>query len=96
MRKYKPRRPIHLQCVDCPAIFTAYNSNALRCPECREAAKLKQQRQHYRQEAEVKRKKYPKMSIKEVLIALEKYNREHKTHLSYGQFVQQMEAGKIW
>ena len=37
----------------------------------------------------------PKMSIREVIKAMEKYNKENYTHYTYGQFVALMEEGKI-
>ena len=99
MRVKKPRKPIELTCVDCGETFIAYSSHALRCPECRKKAKkqtsamwMAEDRAKHRIEA---KKIHPKMTIKEVLKELEIYNKANKTRLSYGQFVQKMEAGKL-
>lgn len=102
MRVHKPRRPIQVQCIDCPTIFTAYSSKALRCEECRKAAKRTmdaKSQAKYRQAnynpTRTKATKVPKMSIREVIVAMERYNKAHKTRYTYGQFVALMEGGKI-
>lgn len=41
-------------------------------------------------------KTHPRMSIREVIKVMEKYNKIHKTHYTYGQFVALMEGGKIY
>lgn len=101
MRVHKPRRPIQVQCIDCPTIFTAYSSKALRCEECR-AAHLRRNKAaaqaRYRSTNYVSakaKKTTPHLTIGEVLKAMERYNKEHNTHYTYGQFVALMEGGKI-
>lgn len=92
------RKPVEVICVDCGHTFTAYSRGALRCAECKV--------EHKRRTAAVgmasfrngkKSKPYKvRKTIREVLKELEKYNKKHGTRLSYGQFVQKMEAGEIW
>jgi predicted ATP-dependent serine protease len=100
MRIKKERKPIHLHCVDCLRGFVAYNGNALRCPECRKSNAIQQQRElraMQKAKAEYSRKgSNPKMSIGEVIKAMERYNKAHHTHYTYGQFVSLMEGGKIY
>lgn len=98
MRVMKPRQPINKNCIDCGYVFVAYSNKALRCPKCRKEhlRQMKADNQaRYRTEeyktAKAKRKP-PKMSMSEVLAAQEKYNKEHKTHISYGKFVQMLEG----
>ena len=98
MRVRRERKLIDVICVDCGCTFTAFSRGALRCAEC----KL----EHKRRTAATgmvsfrngkKSKPYKvKKSIREVLKELEEYNKKHGTRLSYGQFVQKMEAGEIW
>lgn len=102
MRVKKERKPVQVECVDCSRMFIAFNRNALRCPECRKEhiRRCKTANQaRYRSVDYIKgkeRKIVPKLTIREVLRELEKYNKVHKTHLSYGQFVSLMEGGKIY
>ncbi len=94
------RKPIEKTCIDCGEVFIAYGNKALRCLECRKVKQLKQVKAYQENKRQQKKpqpkKKYiyrPKLTIREVLRALEKYNKEHKTHISYGQFVALMEKG---
>ena len=96
----KPRRTIKVICQDCGITFDAKARSNLRCEKCKKAWAKRQSRNYKdRNRVKLKTKIYrtrPSMSIREVIRAMEKYNREHNTYLSYGQFVQKMEAGKIW
>lgn len=101
MRVHKPRKPIQVICVDCGCEVTAYSTKALRCDECR-AAHLRRSKAvsqaKYRSTNYIKakaKKTTPHLTIGEVLKAMERYNKEHGTHLSYGQFVQKMESGHL-
>lgn len=89
MRIKKERKPIHLNCVDCGAVFTAFNSNALRCPKCRAAHKNQEHKEYQASQRARARSSTikPNMSVGEVLKAMERYNKAHGTHLSYGKFV---------
>jgi Zn finger protein HypA/HybF involved in hydrogenase expression len=64
-----------LKCSDCNKFFRNPDENEKICPECRR----------------IKEKKKPKVnygkSVNQILKELEKYNEEHKTRLSYGQYV---------
>ena len=96
----KPRKIIQLICTDCGVTFEAKAKHRLRCDACRKAW-ANQQSKNYRdrnrmQVQTVKRvKTRPMMSIREVIRAMEKYNKENYTHYTYGQFVALMEEGKI-
>jgi hypothetical protein len=86
-------------CIEekCGCEFIAFSPKALRCPKCKEehlrlAAKLKQSK--CRKNAK-QNKNLPKMSINDVLKAMKKYNEEHGTYHTYGQFVSLMERGII-
>lgn len=96
----KPRKTIKVICRDCGITFDAKARSNLRCEKCKKAwanqqSKNNKGRKRLQTQTVKRVKTRPKMSIREVLIALEKYNREHKTHLSYGQFVALMEGGRI-
>lgn len=96
----KPRKIIQLICTDCGVAFDAKAKHNLRCEKCKKAW-ANQQSKNYKdrnrlQTQTVKRvETRPKMSIREVIRAMEKYNKIHKTHYTYGQFVALMEGGKI-
>lgn len=87
----------NLSCVDCKAPFVAHHPKALRCDKCK-AEHLRQKSKEYIQHTrDNERRKIravlphlPKLSIRETIVACEKYNREHGTRLSYGQFVSQV------
>lgn len=95
------RKEHHLNCIDCGREFIAYSSKGLRCDECRTEHLRRRKAAHqatYRSTNYAKakaRKKMPPLSIKEVLRRMERYNKENGTHLSYGQYVQRMESGKL-
>lgn len=99
MRK---RKPIEITCIDCGVKFMAYSSKALRCETCREKAKNECNRRYmkgYRNAYKLEHANAgtyipPKMSIGEKIKAMEEYNKEHNTHLSYGQYVLLTEGGK--
>lgn len=97
MRVSKPKEPKKIVCIDCGCIFTALTTKAIRCEECRIHRRRKCHREYLAQERERNRIKQmphlrPKLSMAEVLRKREEYNKEHKTHLSYGKFVQMLEA----
>ena len=64
-----------LKCAECHKVFRNPNENERLCPECK---KIKD-----------KKKRKPKASktILQITRDLEKYNKEHKTRLSYGKYV---------
>ena len=96
----KPRKIIKVKCINCGVTFNAKSQGNLRCDECRKEW-ARQQSRNYRdrnrvQTEMVKQVKIrPRMSIREVIRVMEKYNRENHTHYTYGQFVALMEGGKL-
>ena len=64
-----------LKCAECGKIFRNPDENERLCTECK---KIKD-----------KKKKKPKASktILQITRDLEKYNKEHKTRLTYGKYV---------
>ena len=96
----KPRKIIQLICTDCGVTFDAKAKHNLRCDACKKAW-ANQQSKNYRDRCLMKTKTIqrvkirPRMSIREVIKVMEKYNKEHHTHYTYGQFVALMESGKI-
>ena len=69
-----------LKCAECSKIFRNPDENERFCPECK---KIKEGRKKARQKA----KSIKSKSILQITRELEKYNKEHKTRLSYGQYV---------
>ena len=69
-----------LKCVECGKIFRNPNENERFCPECK---KIKEGRKKPKQKAKSVKSK----SILQITRELEKYNKEHGTMLSYGQYV---------
>ena len=69
-----------LKCVECGKIFRNPDENERFCPECN---KIKESRKKLKQKAKSVKSK----SIYQITRELEKYNKEHKTMLSYGEYV---------
>ena len=98
---YKPREKVQVVCVDCGHTFTAKTKRALRCEECRQthlrnykaANQARYRSLNYSKNKA--RRKAPPRSICEVLREMERYNKAHNTHYTYGQYVSLMETGKI-
>ena len=67
-----------LKCAECYKFFRNPNENERLCPECK---KIREKRK--------KPKPKPKTNknIWQITRELEQYNKEHKTRLSYGQYV---------
>ena len=64
-----------LKCADCHKIFRNPDENERFCPECKKIRENK------------KPKPKANKSVWQITRELEKYNKEHKTRLSYGQYV---------
>lgn len=81
----------YLRCFNCNREFT-YTSDAKKyCPECDKEIKRERNRNFMR-----KKRAKPSVevkSIREILIEMENYNKEHGTHLSYGQYVLMIDGG---
>ena len=69
-----------LKCAECGKIFRNPNEDERFCPECK---KIKKRKKKARQ----KEKSIKSKSILQITRELEKYNREHRTMLSYGEYV---------
>lgn len=79
-------------CIDCGKTFKAHANNAKRCDECKqELAREKAREQNALRKREnlykKARKTKPKKTLSEIMRELEAYNKEHGTHLTYGQYV---------
>ena len=69
-----------LKCAECYKVFRNPDENERFCPECK---KIKESKNKARQKA----KSIKSKSILQVTRELEKYNKEHRTMLSYGKYV---------
>lgn len=69
-----------LKCAECGKIFRNPDENERFCPECN---KIKESRKKPKKKAKSVKSK----SIYQITRELEKYNKEHRTRLSYGQYV---------
>ena len=67
-----------LKCVECGKIFRNPNENERLCPECK---KIKESKKKASQKAKSIK------SILQITREIEKYNKEHRTMLSYGEYV---------
>ena len=68
-----------LKCAECGKIFRNPDENERLCPECK---KIKESKKKPKQKA----KSIKSKSIWQITRELEKYNKEHGTLLSYGQY----------
>ena len=69
-----------LKCAECHKVFRNPDENERLCPECK---KIKEGRKKPKQKAKSVKSK----SIYQITRELEKYNKEHGTMLSYGEYV---------
>ena len=69
-----------LRCAECHKVFRNPNENEKLCPECK---KIKENKK----KAKPKIKTSESKTIWQITRELEKYNRDHKTMLSYGEYV---------
>ena len=78
-------------CALCGQPFIAKCNNAKYCVDCRyKGNQIKTQ-----QLRAARKKRRPPQSLNTIMRNLATYNKEHKTNLSYGQYVQLLEGGKI-
>ena len=83
-------------CSRCGEPFGAKTNYALYCPNCRKevvkekgaASKAKKKAAGYKPQHEIQ-------NTKSFLRELDKYNKEHRTHLSYGQYELMRFLGKV-
>ena len=87
-------RNIKKTCQRCGATFYAASGRAMRCEKCREAwnkeARSLYDKQH-RAESKLKSNVVSK-SLSQIMSDLKQYNKEHGTHLSYGQYISMREV----
>ena len=69
-----------LKCAECKKVFRNPDENERFCPECK---KIKESKKKARQKA----KSIKSKSILQVTGELEKYNKKHRTMLTYGKYV---------
>ena len=69
-----------LKCAECHKVFRNPNENERFCPDCKKIREI-------RKKPKSKVKTNKNKSIWQITRELEKYNKEHKTRLSYGQYV---------
>lgn len=69
-----------LKCAECHKVFRNPDENERFCPECK---KIKESKKKSKPKAKANKSK----SIWQITRELEKYNREHRTMLSYGEYV---------
>ena len=69
-----------LKCAECGKVFRNPDENERLCPDCK---KIRESRKKPKQKAKSVKSK----SIYQITRELEKYYKEHKTRLSYGQYV---------
>ena len=67
-----------LKCAECHKVFRNPDENERFCPECK---KIKENKKKPKQKAKSNK------SILQITRELKKYNKEHGTRLSYGQYV---------
>ena len=69
-----------LKCAECYEFFRNPNEKERLCPECK---KIKENKKKSKPKLNTNKSK----TIWQIIRELEKYNKEHKTRLSYGQYV---------
>lgn len=69
-----------LRCAECHKVFRNPNENERFCPECK---KIKESKKKAKQKV----KSIKSKNILQITRELEKYNKEHRTMLSYGEYV---------
>jgi DNA-directed RNA polymerase subunit RPC12/RpoP len=95
------RKEYHLTCIDCNHEFTAYSPKGMRCPECKTEHLRRRKAAHQAKYRSLNyagskaQKKVVSMTITEVILATLEYNKEHKTHISEGEYVSLMERGLL-
>jgi predicted nucleic acid-binding Zn-ribbon protein len=90
------------RCIDCGCEFEASNNKVRLCTTCKNRKKKERVERQYevvRNVRFVEEKEYSPTegieAIGRVVAALEKYNQEHGTYLSYGKYVMLKERGEL-
>ena len=94
--EHNPKPLIEISCEDCATVFLAKSKRKRRCPEC-ELLRRKETHKAWMESTKSnntpRTKKAPRRrfgdnkDVHPILRELNRYNREHGTHLSYGQYV---------
>ena len=83
-------------CVHCGKLFRNDKKYGTVCPDCTRERKREQNRSYKAAARErEKNKQSPAITILEMARKIEKYNREHKTNYTYGQFMDKVSKGEI-
>lgn len=69
--------------------------SGLYCPECKEKEKIRHQKAYQKRKAEEQAKKRTDETMQQIVNDIERYNSEHGTRYSYGQYMAMKEMGKI-
>ena len=84
-------KSVEKECVLCGSKYLTTARNTLYCVECRTRKAKQRVRENYlKQKLKTEkrsRKKPAAKSLPEVMADLAAYNKEHGTHLSYGEYV---------
>lgn len=84
----------HRVCAQCGGVFYSAKSNVQLCDNCREENKkatVEHVKGVYKKAPKSTFPSYKVKSIHDIIKEMERYNRAHKTHLSYGQYISIME-----
>lgn len=86
-------------CRTCKQEFYTDMETAKVCPKCKKKTKIRKREKQRQEFKSTKPKKYkPKkldLPLHKVMDLLVKYNTEHGTNYTYGQFVQELNNGSI-
>lgn len=86
-------------CRDCKREFQTDNSRVRLCDACKAKAKkarvAKEIQQHKKPKQQKKKKHREFIPLHEFMYLLNKYNNEHKSSLTYGQFELAVRNGEI-
>lgn len=89
---------ITITCERCGLEFTVDKSRwrTRYCKECKQDADRENRlRASKKSKAKMQKKKSIEMPLEKILILQDKYNREHGTFYTYGQFTAKLESGEI-
>lgn len=99
------------KCKDCNLIFRTDNDKVTVCPSCKQKAQREYQkayRESHKKEIKEYRARFKKIRktalknnitinipLREFTAIIERYNKKHKTHYTYGRFVSLVHSGVI-
>ena len=85
-------------CKCCGLVFRTDNPRVKLCPSCKQTSKARQREKDKEQKKKLraeKKKTSVDLSLHKLMAILVKYNTEHGTNYTYGQFVQELNNGSI-